>query len=258
MTAIEEGANAYHRGKHEFTANRNKHHNEDEMVNSDMDSEDGLEFNDDDDDDEDIDIRDNYNNHNEQIDNNSNTATRGTFKATNTGQEPREKGDEEINELIVRRKPKKKSVKNNGNNMMEHNNTNGNNQDEEIKNESDKAPKKETKTQRFKREEANWSKSRRYSNVWSNGGALQAYGKMYERHQEEIKRRGKRKKAKSKKRKQQSVIPVQPQLKEEEFCYEMGTIKIHLENEHLDGVKPEDIIPYVPESVKYKRISIYL
>lgn len=151
--------------------------------------------------------------------------------------------DTEINELVVRRKTTANHNENSNNHNSNNNNNTNNNNNE-----------KETKTQKFKRLEKNWSKSRRYNNIWEGDGALVEYGKLYERHQEEIKQKRKRKRSTKKKKSSKSNNKNQSEnvqfQKEQEFCYKLGTIKIHLENENLDGVKPEDIIPYVSKHVK--------
>ena len=248
MNAVEESRSAFQRHRNnlnqQFNHHQNQNHNhnkkiDDEEVNSDMDSEDGLDFNVNNDDDITDEIKTCCN---------GNT-TAATIQPSNVDDD----GDTSIHELVVRRiqKTAVQTTKNCTNDNKSNNNHNLNRPQVIIDNDGDHKVK-ETKTQKFKRLEKNWSKSRRYSNPWDADGVLAEYGKLYERHQEEIKRGGRKKKTKKKstksKKKKQSDICESPQ-KEQEFCFKLGTIKIHLENENLDGVKPEDIIPFVSKHV---------
>eukprot|EP01084_Bolivina_argentea_P101291 181640_1 len=86
---------------------------------------------------------------------------------------------------------------------------------------------------------------------------LSKLGEFYEKQQEERKQKRRRRNCKKKKHKKKvkssSITPI---VKGEEFCYKLGTVKIHIENEHLDGIKPEDLssISYISKNC-IKKIS---
>ena len=116
----------------------------------------------------------------------------------------------------------------------------------DIDSESDVEVMKETRAEKFERLEKNWSKSRRYLDPFKSDGLLSKLGEFCEKQKEEN-NKNKRRSKKRKKMKTSSPAPIIDKGKE--FCFKLGTVKVHIESDHLDGMKPEDIAPFVTENV---------
>ena len=192
---------------------------------------------------------------------------------TSSKMDQNEKDDtEEIHELVVRRKQNKLKTNSKTNNITnesdkkDNTNTNTNtlNLSSEQKNydsslnqspESPELPlpeKHETRTQRFKRKEKNWRKNPKYSDIFSGNGVVAQLGQFYEQQKLQQKKKRKRKRKNTSKKTKQIII--QKPLPQKRVYYRLGKVKVHVENEHLEGVKPEDISSLIPKK-RIKRVS---